>query len=182
MFYFLILSIEWWTNVIGTTKGLRCDLLNFLPRQGFSNAYLNRWGMGPLFVLVFPCFREMYSCHMQNWVFLCSLDDLLQKKRNCFLCWKSNFKLALIWKKGYFWPIFHIFSYQGIVTKNPSAHIWLTYMHVFCSLYWLYLPYQFWKKKYEFIRYGFSLVWFLVLILIRAILEKWINNKMVSKI
>ena len=38
------------------------------------------------------------------------------------------------------------------------------------------------KKKYKFIRYGFSLVWFLVLILIRAILEQSINNKMVSKI
>ena len=37
------------------------------------------------------------------------------------------------------------------------------------------------KKKYEFIRYGFSLVWFLVLILIRTILEQSINNKMVSK-
>ena len=38
------------------------------------------------------------------------------------------------------------------------------------------------KKKYEFIRYGFSLVWFLVLILILAILEQLINNKMVSQI
>ena len=38
------------------------------------------------------------------------------------------------------------------------------------------------KKKTEFIRYGFSLVWVLVLILIRAILEQSINNKMVSKI
>ena len=38
------------------------------------------------------------------------------------------------------------------------------------------------KKKYEFIRYGFSLVWFLmVLILIGDILEQSINNKMVSK-
>ena len=37
------------------------------------------------------------------------------------------------------------------------------------------------KKKYEFLGYGFSLVWFLVLILIRAILEQSINNKMVSK-
>ena len=35
---------------------------------------------------------------------------------------------------------------------------------------------------YEFIRYGFSLVWVLVLFLIRAILEQSINNKMVSKI
>ena len=37
-------------------------------------------------------------------------------------------------------------------------------------------------KKYKFIRYGFSLVWVMVLILIRAILEQSINNKMVSKI
>ena len=38
------------------------------------------------------------------------------------------------------------------------------------------------KKKYEFIRYGFSLVWDLVLIPICAILEQSINNKTVSKI
>ena len=38
------------------------------------------------------------------------------------------------------------------------------------------------KKKYEFIRYGFSLVWFPVFILIRAILEQSMNNKMVGKI
>ena len=38
------------------------------------------------------------------------------------------------------------------------------------------------EKKYKFIMYGFSLVWVLVLILIRAILEQSINNKMVSKI
>ena len=37
------------------------------------------------------------------------------------------------------------------------------------------------EKKYEFFRYGFSLVWVLVLILIRAILEQSINNKMVSE-
>ena len=38
------------------------------------------------------------------------------------------------------------------------------------------------EKKYDFIKYGFSLVWVLVLILIRAILEQSMNNKMVSKI
>ena len=37
------------------------------------------------------------------------------------------------------------------------------------------------KKKYEFLRFGFSLVWFLVLILIRAISEQSINNNMVNK-
>ena len=33
------------------------------------------------------------------------------------------------------------------------------------------------KKKKKISRYGFSLVWFLVLILIRAISEQSINNK-----
>ena len=56
-----------------------------------------------------------------------------------------------------------------------------THIHIFAHPIDFFLPYQFWKK-YEFIRYGFSLVWVLVLILIRAILEQSINNKMVSKI
>ena len=88
--------------------------------------------------------------------------------------------MELIWKRGYFWPTFHIFSHQGKVTKIPSAHISLTYIHVLCSPYWPFLLYQFWKK-YEFITYGFSLVWVLVLILIRTILEKSINNKWWAK-
>ena len=44
-----------------------------------------------------------------------------------------------------------------------------------------FLPYQFWNN-YEFFMYGFSLVRLLVLILIHAILEQSINNKMVIKI
>ena len=48
---------------------------------------------------------------MQKWVFfLFSLDILLQKNVIVFFFEKkSNFKMALIWKKGYFWPTFHIF-------------------------------------------------------------------------
>ena len=137
--------------------------------------FLKGCGMGSWLVLVFPCFRENEVATCKIGSFLCSLDNLLQKlseKRNCFLFWKSNFKMALIWKKrAIFDLLFTFFTYQGKVTKIPSAHISLTYIHVFCSPYWLFLPYQFWKK-YEFIRYGFSLVWVLVLILIRAILEQ----------
>ena len=136
-------------------------------------------GMGPWFVLVSPCFRENVVATCKIGSFLCSLDNLLQKNvivlffGNQFSKWRS------FEKRGYFWPTF--FSHQGRVTKIPSAHISLTYIHVFCSSYWPFLPYQF-RKKYEFIRYGFSLVWVLVLILIRTILEQSINNKMVSKI
>ena len=59
-------------------------------------------GMGTLFVLVSHCFRENVVVIWKIGSLLCSLDNLLQKKRNCFLLWKSNFKMALIWKKGLF--------------------------------------------------------------------------------
>ena len=79
-------------------------------------------------------------------------------------------------KRAIFDLLFTCFSHHGKVTKIPSAHISLTYIHVFCSPYWLFCLTNF-EKKYEFIRYGFSLVWVLVLILIRAILEQSINKK-----
>ena len=56
--------------------------------------------------------------------------------------------MALIWKKrGIFDLLFTFFSHQGKVTKISSAHTSLTYIHVFCSPYWLLLRYQFWKKN-----------------------------------
>ena len=66
------------------------------------------WVKGCGIVLVSHCFRENVVVIWKIGSLLCSLDNLLQKKRNCFLLWKSNFKMALIWKKGYFWPTFHI--------------------------------------------------------------------------
>ena len=53
-------------------------------------------GMGPWLVLVSPCFRENVVATCKIGSFLCSLDNLLQKKRNCSLFWESNFKMALI--------------------------------------------------------------------------------------
>ena len=115
----------------------------------------------------------MYLSHAK-WSFLCSLDTLLQKNVIVFSFGNQISKMALIWKKGYFWPTFH----QGKVSKIPSARISLTYIHVFCSPYQLYFALPI-VKKYEFFRYGY--VWFLVLVLICTILEQSINNKMVGK-
>ena len=42
-------------------------------------------GMGPWLVLVSPCFRENVVSTCKIGSFLCSLDNLLQKKRNCSL-------------------------------------------------------------------------------------------------
>ena len=135
-------------------------------------------------LFLFPlCFRENVFVTCKIGSFLCNLDNLLQKNvivfffRSQISKWRSFEKMAI------FDLLFTFFSYQGKVTKIPSARISLTYIHAFCSPFWLF-PYQFWKKKTknEFIRYIFTLVWFLVLIRIRAILEQLINNKIVSKI
>ena len=138
-------------------------------------------GMGPWLVLVSPCLRENVVATCKIGSFLCRLDNLLQKNVIVLFFGNQISKWRSFEKRAIFDLLFTFSSHQGKVTKIPSAHISLTYMHVFCSPYWLFLPEQFWKK-YEFIRYGFSLVWVLVLILVRAILEQSINNKMVSKI
>ena len=88
--------------------------------------------------------------------------------------------MALIWKKGQFWPTFHIFSHQEKNLKKYLQHI-SNNIHT-CILLTLltFLPYQFWKKKriYQ--------VWFLFGMIPEVdshlrYLEQSINNKMVSK-
>ena len=119
---------------------------------------------------------------MQNWVFLCSLDNLLQKNVIVhFLEIKCQNGAHL--KKGLFLAYFSHFLVTREKLQKFQQHISQTHTYTYFAH-----PIDFFalpilkKKKYEFIRYGFSLVWVLVLILIRAILEQSINNKMVSKI
>ena len=128
-------------------------------------------GMDTLFVLVSPCFREnvVVTCKIRS--FLCSLDDLLQKNVMVSFFGNQISKWRSFEKKGYFWPTFHIFSHQGKVTKIPSAHISLTSLLPHIHTYMNFAsPIDFFcltnfEKKYEFIRYGFSLYeswcWFL---------------------
>ena len=138
-------------------------------------------GMGPWLVLVSPCFRENVVATFRIGFFLWSLDNLLQKNVIVLFFGNQISKWRSFEKRAIFDLLFTFFSHQGKVTKIPSAHISLTYIHVFCSPYWLFaLPIL--EKKFKFIRYGFSLVWVLVLILIHTILEQSINNNMVSKI
>ena len=164
------LPITNYTYLVGSvfklTRGVVTNpLVNGVTEKSYGKTRVKGCGMGTLFLLVSPCFRENLVVTCKIGSFLCSLDNLLQKNvivlfflfsfffcvclflflflfLFCFVFFflKSNFKMALIWKKGYFWPTFHIFSHQGKVTKIPSAHISLTYVHVFCSPYWLFLP------------------------------------------
>ena len=137
-------------------------------------------GMGPWLVLASPCFRKNVAATCKIGSFLYSLDNLLQKNVIAFFFGNRVSKWRSFEKRAIFDLLFTFFSHQGKVAKIPSAHISLTYIHVFCSPHWLFVPYQFWKKNTDLS--GISLVWVLVLILIRAILERSINNKMVSKI
>ena len=128
--------------------------------------------MGPcMLVLVSLSFRENVAATCKIGSFLCSLDNLLQKNVIVFSFGNQISKWRSFEKGAIFDLLFTFFSHQGKVTKIPSAHISLTYMYVFCSPYWPFCLTNF-EKKNEFIRCGFSLVWFLVLILIRAILEQ----------
>ena len=90
--------------------------------------------MGPLLVLVSPCVRENVVVTCKIGSFLCSLDNLLQKSVIVFFFENQISKWCSIEKRAIL-TYFHIFSHQGNVTKFPSAHISLTFIHVFCSPY-----------------------------------------------
>ena len=103
--------------------------------------------MGPWLVLVSPCFRENVVATCKIGSFLCSLDNLLQK--NVFVLFFGNqiSKWRSFEKRVIFDLLFTFLVTREKLQKIPSAHISLTYIHVFCSPYWLFLPYQFWKKN-----------------------------------
>ena len=81
----------------------------------------------------FTCFRENVIV-TENCVFLCSLDNFLLKNVIVFF-WEIKFQNgAHLKKKAIFDLLFKFFSHQGKDTKNPSAHISLTHIHLFCSI------------------------------------------------
>ena len=103
-------------------------------------------GMGPWLVLVSPCFRENTVATCKIGSFLCSLDNLPQKNVIVLVFGNQISKWRSFEKRAIFDLLFTFSSHQGKVTKIPSARISNTYIHIFCSPYWLFLPYQFWKK------------------------------------
>ena len=85
--------------------------------------------MGPLFVLVSPCFREnvVATCNIGS--FLCSLDNLLQKNVIVLFWGNQISKWRSFEKRAIFDLLFIFFSHRGKVTKIPSAHISHTYTY-----------------------------------------------------
>ena len=116
---------------------------------------LKGWVMGPLLVLVSLCFRknEIVTCKIVS--FLCSLDNFLPKNVIIIFFGNQISKWRSFEKRAIFDLFFTFFSHQGKDTKIPSAHISLTYIHIFCSPFSLFLPSQFCKK------FRIYQVWFL---------------------
>ena len=144
-------------------------------------ARVNRCGMDPSLVLVSPCFRENVVATCKIGSFLCSLDNLLQKNVIVFFYWNQISNWRSFEKRAIFDLLFTFLITRGKLQKFRQhishSHTYTYFAHpidLFCLTNF--------EKKYEFVRYDFSLIWVLVFILIRAILEQSINNKMVSKI
>ena len=89
--------------------------------------------MVPLFFLVSPCFRENL---IVTWkivsFFLCIVEIFSSKKWRLFGEKKKKKK-----RKSYFWPTFQISLSPAKRHKTLSGNISLTYIHIFCSSYWL---------------------------------------------
>ena len=99
---------------------------------------LNGCGMGPLFVLISPCFRENVVVTCKIGSFLCSLDNLLQKNVLVFFFENQISKWCSFEKRAIFYLLFTFLVTREKLQKFLSAHISLTYIHVFCSPYWLF--------------------------------------------
>ena len=85
--------------------------------------------MGPLFVLVSPCFRENVVVTFKIGSFLCSLDTLLQKNVIVFFFGNQISKWRSFEKGAIFGLLFTLFSHQGKVAEIPSARISHTYTY-----------------------------------------------------
>ena len=85
--------------------------------------------MGPLLVLVCPCFREnvMVTCKIVS--FLCSFDNFLLKNVVVFFFGNQISKWRSFEKRAIFDLLFTFFSHQGKDTQIPSAHISHTYTY-----------------------------------------------------
>ena len=90
--------------------------------------------MGTLFVLVSPCFRENVVVTCKIGSFLCSLDNLLQKKRNCFLFLEIKFQNGTHLKKGLFLTYFSHFlvtreKLQKFLQHISHSHTYMYFAH-----------------------------------------------------
>ena len=128
-----------------------------LPLVHYVCYNLKGCGMGPWLVLVSPCFRENGVARCKIGSFLCSLDNLRQKNVIALFFGNQISKWRSFEKRAIFDLLFTFFNHQGKLQKFlqhiSHSHTYTYFAHIsdFFALPIL-------KKKYEFIKYGFSLV------------------------
>ena len=117
--------------------------------------------MGPLLVLVSPCFKENVVVTCKMGLFLCSLDNSLQKNVVVFFFGNQISKWRSFVKRDIFDLLFTFFSHQGKVTKN-SFCTYLTHVRscifahridIFFSFFFL-----FFKIRIYHVRLIFSVI------------------------
>ena len=125
------------------TTLLETHIKNFT--QNWSNclwAILKGCGMGPLLLLVSPCFREnvVFTCKIGS--FLCSLDNLLQINVIVFFFRNQISKWRSFEKRAIFDLLVTFFSYQGKLQKFlqhiSHSHTCMYFAHpidFFCLAY-----------------------------------------------
>ena len=129
--------------------------------------------MGPLLVLVSPCFREnvIVTCKIVS--FLCSLDNFLLKNVIIFLLLEIIFQNGAHLKRRLLWTHFsHFFGHQGKIQKflQHISHLHNIYTILLTLLTFCHTNFA--KNTVQI-----NHVWFLfgmtpgVVILFRAILE-----------
>ena len=113
--------------------------------------------MGPWLVLVSPCFRENIVATCKIGSFLCSLDNLPLKDVIVFPFLEIKFQNGAHLKKGLFLTYFSHFLVTREKLQKFLQHISQTHTYTYFAhpIDFFALPIL---KKYEFIRYGFSLV------------------------
>ena len=114
-------------------------------------------GMGTLFVLVSPCFRENVVVTCKIGSFSCRIDNLLQKNVIVFFFENQISKWRSFEKRAIFDLLFTFLvtreKLQKFLQHISHSH---TYMYFAHPIDFFALPIL--KKKYDFIRYGFSLI------------------------
>ena len=114
--------------------------------------------MGAMFVLVSPCFgaNVVVACKIGS--FLCSLYNLLQKNVIVFVFRNQISKWHSFEKRAISDLLFTFFKSPGKSYKI-SYSMYLTHIHTCFLLTQLtFFAVPILKKKYKFIKYGFSLV------------------------
>ena len=121
---------------------------NTVYREATANHSISGRGMGPLLVLVSPCFRENVVVTCKIGSSLCSLDNLYtSEKGNVFFFGNQISKWRSFEKKKAILTYFSHFLVTREKLQKFLRHLSLTYIHIFCSRYWLFFTSLILEKK-----------------------------------